>query len=108
MKFTIIGFSQKESVKFGLDSLDLTILREFVDFKDSSKYSFYSLDKNYIHLINSVSKTSPKHSKNVLGCDKNLDLGDVHDFTLACTDFNSNCGCNIVLSMLSSDLLHFN
>lgn len=37
MKYTIHGFSQVQSVRFGLNCEDLLLLRWFVDFKDSGK-----------------------------------------------------------------------
>ncbi|GAA0719921.1 hypothetical protein GCM10008905_08550 [Clostridium malenominatum] len=37
MKFSIIGFSQKELIKHGMDVIDALILRYFVDFKDSTR-----------------------------------------------------------------------
>lgn len=37
MKYTICGFSQEESVKLGLDSEDLVILRWFADFYNSKR-----------------------------------------------------------------------
>lgn len=37
MKYTIMGFSQKKLIEFGLDLTDTLILRWFVDFKDTNK-----------------------------------------------------------------------
>jgi len=36
MKFTILGFSQKKLIEFGLDPVDALILRYFVDFKGTN------------------------------------------------------------------------
>ncbi|MEG0671921.1 hypothetical protein [Clostridium sp.] len=35
MKYTIMGFGQEKLVQLGLDTLDATILRYFIDFKES-------------------------------------------------------------------------
>ncbi|MEG1256398.1 hypothetical protein [Clostridium sp.] len=35
MKYTIMGFRQEKLVQLGLDTLDATILRYFIDFKES-------------------------------------------------------------------------
>lgn len=37
MKYTIMGFSQAKAVELGLDVQDLTILRWFIDYKETSK-----------------------------------------------------------------------
>jgi uncharacterized phage protein (TIGR02220 family) len=39
MKYTILGFSQSKALENGLDFTDLTLLRYFIDFKDTGKMS---------------------------------------------------------------------
>ena len=37
MKFTILGYNQDQAIKFNLDLVDLTILRYFIDFRDTEE-----------------------------------------------------------------------
>lgn len=37
MRYTIMGFSQAKLVEYGLDTIDATLLRYFVDFKESNR-----------------------------------------------------------------------
>lgn len=39
MKYTVLGFSQNKAVENNLDMIDLTLLRYFIDFKDTGKMS---------------------------------------------------------------------
>lgn len=48
MKYTIFGFSQSKAVEFGLDLIDLQLLRWFVDFRQTDRmYSKILDDKEY-------------------------------------------------------------
>ena len=37
MRYTVYGFSQEKLIEFGLDQVDATILRYFIDFRDTKK-----------------------------------------------------------------------
>ncbi len=51
MKYTIMGFSQSKLVELGLDTIDATLLRYFVDFKESKGMKFEVVgDKPYYWL----------------------------------------------------------
>lgn len=44
MKFTFMGFSQAKALEMGLDDKDLSILRYFIDFKDSGAMTIKIID----------------------------------------------------------------
>ncbi|WP_288479943.1 conserved phage C-terminal domain-containing protein [uncultured Clostridium sp.] len=44
MKFTFMGFSQSKALEMNLDDKDLSILRYFIDFKDSGSMSIKIID----------------------------------------------------------------
>ena len=49
LKFTLQGFNQLEAIKLGLNNDDLTVLRWFIDFKNTGE-----MEKNYIPSINDM------------------------------------------------------
>ena len=49
LKFNIQGFNQLEAIKLGLNNDDLTVLRWFIDFKNTGE-----MEKNYIPKVNDM------------------------------------------------------
>jgi uncharacterized phage protein (TIGR02220 family) len=51
MKYTIMGFRQEKLVKLGLDIIDATILRYFIDFKESNGMKVKKIEENIYYWL---------------------------------------------------------